>query len=139
RLRGIRRAPDRLQDYPVCKDFVRMCCEQLQEIPLRRRQMDKRSVDLDPSAFQVDLQVSQTNNRVRADSWFRRVAQRDAHAREQLVHAEGFGQIVVGAQIQCVDLVALRLARRQYDNRGAGARSYTLDDLQAVHIGQPEV
>ena len=45
------------------------------------------------------------------------VAQRGAQARHQLLHAEGLGDVIVGAEIERLDLAALVVADRQHDDR----------------------
>ena len=68
-----------------------------------------------------------------------RVAQRHAHARQQLAHAEGLGHVVVGAGVERGDLVALLAARGEHDDRHLAPLPQPADHLQAVHIGQAQV
>ena len=67
------------------------------------------------------------------------VAQRHAHARQQLAGAEGLGQVVVGAGVERGDLVALLAARRQHDDRHVRPLAQAPDHLQAVDVGQAEI
>ena len=66
-------------------------------------------------------------------------AQRGAHARQQLVHAERLRDVVVGARVERGDLVALGVARRQHDDRHLGPAAQAVDHLDPVDPGQPEV
>ena len=55
--------------------------------------------------------------------------QRGSQAGEQLVHPEGLGHVVVGARVECDDLVVLALPRRQHDDRRLAPAAQALDHL----------
>ena len=59
-------------------------------------------------------------------------AERGPQPGQQLVHAERLGDVVVGAGIERRDLVGLRLAHRQHDDRHLGPAPQALDHLDAV-------
>src|SRR5262249_25495078 len=65
--------------------------------------------------------------------------ERNPDAGEQLAHAEGLGEVVVGACIQRGDLVSFREAGGQHHHRDGGPLAQPPDDLDAVDVGQPEV
>jgi hypothetical protein len=67
------------------------------------------------------------------------MAERDAHAGEQLAHAEGLGQVVVGASVEGRDLVVLGAPRRQHDDRDLRPPAQATDQVDAVAVGQAEV
>src|SRR5262245_11642085 len=69
----------------------------------------------------------------------RRMAQRDAYAREQFPDAERLRHVIVGACVERVDLGALLRARGQYDDRHRGPAADAPDHLDAVDVRQPEV
>jgi hypothetical protein len=73
-------------------------------------------------------------------AWLARgVPQRHAHPRQQLAHAEGLGQVIVGAGVERGDLVAfLALGRQHHDRRGRPL-TQPASHLQAVDIRQPQV
>jgi hypothetical protein len=59
-------------------------------------------------------------------------AQQRPHARHQFGRREGLGEVVVGADVQALDLVGFLRARRQHDDRqGLGARVLTPARQQA--------
>ena len=68
-----------------------------------------------------------------------RVAQGHPHARQQLVHAEGLRQVVVGAGVERRDLVVLAAAGRDHDDRHAAPLADPPRQIDAVAVGQAEV
>ena len=68
--------------------------------------------------------------RVRGDL---RAPDHRAHARQQLLDAEGLGEVVVGAQIEAVDLVLILPTRRQDDDGHGGELAHPLRDGKAIH------
>ena len=69
----------------------------------------------------------------------RRVAQRHAHAREQLAGAERLRQVVVGPGVERLDLVRLLPARGDDHDRHGAPVADAAHDLDAVEVGQAEV
>src|SRR5262245_1929056 len=68
------------------------------------------------------------------------VTQRGAHARQELVHAEGFCDVVVGAKVQRFDLAGLVATARQHDNRdGIIATADHAQQLVALDVRKAEV
>jgi hypothetical protein len=68
------------------------------------------------------------------------VAQRDTHAGQQLAHRERLGDVVVGAEVERLDLDGVLALRREHDDRQRGVeRAHAPDDLEAVDSGQSEV
>ena len=66
-------------------------------------------------------------------------AERGAEPGEELVHAEGLGDVVVGAGVEGGDLVAFGAAGRQDDDRHGGPAAEAADDVEAAHAGEAEV
>ena len=67
-------------------------------------------------------------------------AQVRADAREQLLHRERLGEVVVGAGVEAAHLVALGVERGDHDDRGLlVGLAQLLGDLVAVHAGEHEV
>lgn len=64
-------------------------------------------------------------------------AQDAAYAGEQLGRMEGFGQVVVGAEFETLDLVVQRVACRDYDDVVAAPQMfYVLEQPQAAPVGK---
>jgi hypothetical protein len=78
--------------------------------------------------------------RAQGDRWlvaFRSCAMEGyAQAGEQLVHAEGLGEVVVGAGVEGGHLV---LSCGQHDDWSLGPAAQSVDDVDAVDVGQAEV
>src|SRR5262245_34723586 len=67
------------------------------------------------------------------------MAQRGAHARQQLADIERLVDVVVGPEIERVDLFRLALARRQNDDRHVRPFARALDDVLPISIWQSEI
>ena len=64
---------------------------------------------------------------------------RRAHARHQLADVERLVDVIVGAEIERLDLLGLALARRQHDDRQVGPFARAADHVLAVAVGQAEI
>ena len=62
-----------------------------------------------------------------------------AHARQQLADIERLVDVVVGAEIERLDLFGFALARRQDDDRHIGPFARPPDDVLAVAIRQAKI
>ena len=67
------------------------------------------------------------------------VAQGYAYAGQKLRRAEGLCNVVVRAQIQCLNLVPLAVAGGKHDYRHLRPLADVFDYVHAVHIGQAEI
>ena len=63
------------------------------------------------------------------------VPKRDPHARQKLTDTERFGQIVVSAGVQRLDLVPLLPPRGQDDDRRGRPSAYAASYIDTVHVG----
>src|SRR5262249_22143956 len=68
-----------------------------------------------------------------------RAAQQRADARDQLGGAERLGHVVVGADLEAQELVALTGARGHHQDRNVALLSNAARDLEAVNAGEPQV
>ena len=68
-----------------------------------------------------------------------RPAEGDAEAGVELVDAERLGDVVVGAALERLDLLALLVAAGQDHDRRRGVAPDPPDDVEAVDVGQAEV
>ncbi len=120
---------------PACRD------QHFEQPPLGGREMDHLAVARAPAARRGRCARGlQRSVGIAGEGGLRRVAQRDAHPRMQLRHAEGLGQVVVRARVEGLDLLPLLRARRQHDDRAAASsRAVARIDVDTVAIGQPEV
>jgi hypothetical protein len=68
------------------------------------------------------------------------MAQCSSHPGEQLVHAEGFGDVVVGSCLKCLYFGQLIAAARQDNDRDPlVAASDFLQQLKSVNVRQTEI
>ena len=113
--------------------------EQFEQSELLRRQPDLLVAAHDAMAIVIDLDVSDphwTMFRRRVDC---ASPQGRAQARQQLLGAERLGHVVVGAEIERLHLVGLRVARREHDDRHGRPAADDAAHLDARHIRQPEI
>jgi hypothetical protein len=104
---------------------------------LVRGQLDVVAVDRDAARARVELHRA-------ADQLARRMAgrpaQQRADARQHLLHVEGLCDVVVGAGVEALDLVAPAVARGQdQDRHGAAGLAPLVDDGDAVLLRQAEI
>ncbi len=66
-------------------------------------------------------------------------AHRGSQPGEQLVHAERLGEVVVGAEVEGLDLGGLGAAARQHDDRDRRPAAQAAHDVEPVHAGQAEI
>ena len=85
----------------------------------------------------VDAQVAQLQHALGDGAG--RAPQQRAHARHQLGGAERLGHVVVGADLEPQQLVALAGAGGDDQDRRVAVLADAARDLQAVHAGQPQV
>ena len=62
-----------------------------------------------------------------------------ADAGKELVYAERFGDVVVGAGVEGGDLVAAARPAGQHDDGHRGPAAQTVNDVETVQVGQAEV
>ena len=67
------------------------------------------------------------------------MAQRGAHPRHQLADIKRLVDVVVGAEIERLDLLGLALARRQNDDRHVRPFARPADHVLAVAVRQAEI
>ena len=66
--------------------------------------------------------------------------ERRAHAREQLLHAERLGDVIVGAEIERLHLGGFVAAARQHhDRKVLSSRTDLAQQLESLHIGKAEI
>ena len=100
-------------------------------------ELDRLAVDRDPPGAGVEPDRSDREVA-------RRVAGGAPHqrpqARQHLLHVEGFGDIVVGARVDALDLVAPPIPRGEdQDRHRAPGLAPCLEDRDAVALGQADV
>ena len=96
---------------PACVD------EDLEDLVLARRQVDRPAADGDRAPADVEREVADPDDAVGVRGRPGRPAQERVDPRPQLGHAERLGHVVVGAEVEGRDLVRLAVARRQDEDR----------------------
>jgi hypothetical protein len=92
---------------------------------------DRDAVQVHFTAREIDMQMAIIEQRQGLATHGMR-AQQCAHARHQFLHAEGFGDVVVGAGIQRCNFLAFAVAYRQQDHWARSTRCAT----RATHRGR---
>jgi hypothetical protein len=115
-------------------ELARVPDEHLQEVPLRGSQAHLPVGGRDPVGAQVN------GERVGLDKGVRCVAgggtsQRGADPGEQFIHPERLGDVVVGAGVECGDLLVLRVPCRQHEDGRRAPAAQPADNFDAVEVG----
>src|SRR5437868_5476884 len=110
--------------------------QEAQDVVFPRREPKLLAAHGDQPAHEIDGEIAAAEDRPLA-LLLQAVAQRRAHPGMELVDAEGLGQIVVGAEVEGLDLAALVGAAGEHDD---GHRRSLLaqppDDLEPVEAGE---
>src|ERR1700686_4754019 len=131
--------PQFLQEKAVGQHLAGMLHQHAQQFVFLWRELDVLLADLDDAAHQVDGEVAGSKHRPLAMD-LQLMAQRRAHAGKQLVHSERFCQVIVGAEIERLDLARLVAAARQHDDRNAViAAADHAQQIMALDIRQAEI
>src|SRR4030095_8992777 len=130
---------DVAQQLLAADDFVAMREEVAQQLELARRQRDAAPLAKDQPLLQPDDDIAERKllaaHRVPVVT-----ANLRAHPGQQLVHAEGFADVIIGAEIQALDAIALVGARGEQDDRHARALGAQRPaHLEAADAGQHDV
>ena len=112
--------------------------EDREQVVFFRRQLDRRPVAGDETLVEVHddaVDLDPLNGLGR----MRRVSQRGPEPRGQFADAERLLDIIVGAEIERLDLLRLAIARGEHDHRRRRELADVAQDVLAVAIGQAEV
>jgi len=124
-------APDRTQERAVVHDLAGTASEVDEKIELLRRKANFVVTDGNLVRGGVDAEVADLDHRVEfivgGDA-----AEVGAHARQQFVHAEGLGDIVVGAGVEGFNFLPLLVAHRQNNNWNLRDGANAATELDAV-------
>src|SRR5829696_5409224 len=104
-------SPDPAQQQPAREYPPGVAGHELQQVVLPGGQIYAPLATPDLAARRVDLQVGHPEHLVALNS-----PEHGPEAREELLNAEGLGEVVVGAQPEAVDLVGDRVAGREHDD-----------------------
>ena len=119
---------------------ARVLGERQEQPVLGRREVHRFAAHRHHPPGPVDREFAGGEDRLlRAGRAAGRVAQRHAHARQQFRHAERLGEVVVGAGVERVDLVALLSARREHDDRPGVPLPEPARHLDAVGVRESEI
>ena len=136
------RAPNLVQDKLVRQYLVGVVCQQAQELVLDRRQMQLLAIHRGDAGIKIDMQLTGIERALgdnAARLRIRKAPERRANAREQLLDRKRLGQVVVGAGIECTNLVRILAARRNHNNRHTRPCAHRLHHLDTIHIGQAQI
>src|ERR1700674_271544 len=137
-VRGMRRAPHGGEDLLVGHHHAGVPGEKRQQLGLLGRELDLLAGASHAMAHAVDLDVADLHHR-RLGAPLHAVVQRHAHPRHQFADTERLVDVVVGAEVERVDLFHLAIARREDDDRHVRPFAHPPDHVLAVAVGQPEI
>src|SRR3984957_14550114 len=134
----VRRPPHLAQQLALGDQPPVVAHQDLQQLPLGRGQPDVLAVAPDHLLRrQVDGEVGGGDDRLLRGR--RGPGGRGPQPGPQLVHAERLRHVVIRPRVQRRHLLAFLAPRGQHDDRDRGPAAHAVDDLGAVHVGQPEV
>jgi NADPH-dependent 2,4-dienoyl-CoA reductase/sulfur reductase-like enzyme len=130
-------AVDLLGQLGARDDAAGMVHQIVEHLVLIGRQLHRRAVDGDLARGRVQAQVADFDGGRRVLGLAAHIG---AHAREQFAHVEGFGDVVIGAEIEALDLLAPAVAGREDQHRhGAPVLAPRLQHREPVNLRQAEV
>src|SRR6516162_400054 len=136
---GIRRAPDLFEEFLAADQLAPIAHQHLEHAPFGRGEMHLGTFLGDLLGGQVDGERLGLDDRLIHFGRRGIAAHGGAQPCEKLVHPKGFGDVVVGAGVQCLDLVRRIGARRQYDHGCREPAAQAGQHLDARYVGQSEV
>ena len=116
-----------------------MAGERLQQPPLRLRQSDCVTIAGDAASGQIDLEPIGDEPGGHLSAAVLAATEQGSDACQELVDAERLRLVVVGPQVQRLDLVAFVLADREHDDRGGRPRPEPAADLEPADRREVQV
>ena len=104
-----------------------------------RRQMHRLASAGDDAARQIDPRFAEFDDRARLVAAAALPAQQRTRTGAQFADAKGFGQVVVGPDVERLDLVLLVRACREDEDRHVRPSAQVADEVDAVAVGQAEI
>src|SRR5439155_1222159 len=136
-LRLVPRPPHLLQQLPVRYQPAGVADQHLQHVPLGRGEPDVAAVAGQAPGGQVDGERVGVHHRLLRYRY--PAAQRRPYPRQQLVHPERLGHVVVRPGVERAYLRLLQVPCGQDDHRYRRPAPDALHHLDAVHVGQAEI
>ena len=133
-------APDLLGDVGVGEHLAHVLGQQAEQLVLDGREVQLISVQIGAAGGVIDAQAAVDEHRVgvlRAQHGQPPLG--DAQPRQQLLHGEGLGEVVVRTAVQRADLVAVLAAGADDDDGHVRPGSNLEDELHAVHVRQAQI
>src|SRR5580693_1219996 len=136
---GVRRPPDFAQDLTMREHLAGIGDQQGQQTVFNRSQVYRLPTFVDGAQAQIDLDVAELENGAESRAGIPAPARSGAHPRQQFSDAERFGQIVVRAGVQGLDLILLADPGRQYDHGYTRPSAQIAQQFHAVAVGHAKV
>ena len=113
--------------------------EHAQQVILLGRELHLPVGHFDDTAHEVDREITAMEDGPLALR-LKLMPQRRPHPRQELVHAERFGDVIVGTEIERLNLADLVAATGQdHDRNRFVARPHPPQQFQPLHIRQPQI
>src|SRR5579859_454308 len=131
--------PYGIQEHAVGQYFVRVPRHENQQLEFLWRQVDFPASDAHLARFRIDVKIAIFDGL----RWlfFRRAhaAKVGPYARQQLIHTERLGNVVVGAGIERLNFTLLFLADREHDDRHLRTLADRATQLDSGHMRHREI
>ncbi|CCV16199.1 hypothetical protein MESS4_830419 [Mesorhizobium sp. STM 4661] len=132
-------APDLFQQKLVCEDLACVLYQDAQYVVFLRRQLYLPVLDLDDALHQIDGEIAGLEHRLFA-LLLEFVTKRHTDARDQLIHAERLGDVVIGAELERGDDAGLVGAAGKDDHGNVQAVVPPFaQQIMSAHAGQAEI
>ena len=131
------RTPDVSEQDAVGKDLACIAGKKEEKIEFFGREVDGAGGDGDGVGGGIDEKIADLDRSIAGA--LRSAAEMGADAREELLDAEGLGDVVVGAGVEGFHLGVLLIAHGKDEDRGAGFAANGATKIDAGHAGHHEV
>src|SRR5438132_2353058 len=133
-----RDAADRLEQLGAREDAAGLGGKRGEELELRRRELDGPAGDGRLEAWHVEDEVAggyEFGLRGRPLG----APEHRTDPGDELLRAEGLGEVVVRAELQADELVGLLAAAREHDDGDRRLATDRAGDVEAIDLGKPEI
>src|SRR5260370_30559943 len=132
-------APHRIQKHSWGNHIGMLARPKNQEIEFLRREMDLGFTHAHLARLRIDVEIAGAYRFRRGFFAGGNTPQVGAHARQQLVHAQRLGHVIVSAGIQSFNFGFLFPAHGENDDRHLGTLAHGATKLYATHAGHGKV
>ena len=130
-------APDPLRKHLVREHAPTVCREQAEQTEFPGREPDLDIASIQPALVEIDDEIAPPDRP--AQLLPNRSTQPGSNARDELLGTEGFGDVVVRAGIQRMNLGRFLATNRKHDDGHVGKGAKLAAHRDAVHVGKAKI